>query len=63
MSSTSDKVKGKTNEALGKGKKGVGEATSDRKMKGEGKTQETKGKGQQVKGSAKDKVKKAVDRA
>ncbi len=63
MSSTSDKVKGKANEAIGKGKKGVGEATNDHRMKGEGKAQETKGKGQQLKGTAKDKVKNAIDRA
>ena len=36
MSSTEDKVKGNTNEAVGKIKQGVGEATDNERMKGEG---------------------------
>lgn len=63
MSSTEDKLKGKANEAFGKGKQGVGEATDDDSMKGEGQAQEDKGKLQGVKGEAKEKVKKGVDKA
>jgi uncharacterized protein YjbJ (UPF0337 family) len=63
MSSMTDKIKGKANEAMGKGKQGVGEATDDSSLKGEGKLQETKGKGQELKGDVKDSVKKGVDKA
>ena len=56
MSGTSDKVKGKVNEAVGKGKRGAGEAGDDPNLKNKGRGQEVKGKGQQVKGEAKDKV-------
>ncbi|HEY7773773.1 MAG TPA: CsbD family protein [Marinagarivorans sp.] len=63
MSSTNDKIKGKTNEAVGKGKQGYGEATNNSSKKAEGKAQETKGKGQNLKGDAKEKTKKAVDNA
>lgn len=63
MTSTTDKIKGKANEAVGKGKQGVGEATDNDRLKGEGKLQETKGEGQQVKGEAKDTLKKGVDKA
>ena len=34
MSSTEDKVKGNTNEAVGKIKQGVGEATDNQRLKG-----------------------------
>jgi uncharacterized protein YjbJ (UPF0337 family) len=47
MASTGDKVKGKTNELIGK-------ATGD-------KSQEVKGKGQQAKGAAKDKIATGLD--
>ena len=63
MSSTTDKIKGKANEAVGKGKQGAGEATNNDRMKGDGKLQETKGDAQQVKGKAKDSLKKGVDKA
>jgi Uncharacterized protein conserved in bacteria len=62
MSSTGDKIRGKANEAVGKGKQGVGEATNNRSLKGEGRVQEAKGKGQQVKGQAKENIKRAVDK-
>jgi len=42
MSSTEDKVKGNTNEAVGKIKQGVGEATDNERMKGEGQRQEVR---------------------
>ncbi|CAN5751411.1 CsbD family protein [soil metagenome] len=61
MSSTTDKVKGVTNEAIGKVKQGIGEATNDPALKGEGKLQEAKGDLQKGLGNAKDAVKKAAD--
>ena len=63
MSSTTDKIKGATNVAIGKAKEGIGEATGSDRMKGEGVVQEIKGKGQQTMGDAKDAAKEAVDRA
>jgi len=54
MGSTTDKIKGATNEAVGKAKQGIGEATGSDRMKGEGTVQEIKGKGQQAMGNAKD---------
>ncbi|RRV06875.1 CsbD family protein [Pseudomonas sp. v388] len=63
MSSTTDKIKGKANEAVGNIKQGVGEATDNSRLKGEGKAQEIKGEGQQAKGDAKDAIKKGVDKA
>jgi len=43
MGSTEDKIKGNTNEAVGKIKQGVGEATDNERMKAEGQRQEVKG--------------------
>jgi uncharacterized protein YjbJ (UPF0337 family) len=63
MGSTEDKVKGATNEALGKAKQGIGEAVGSDKMQGEGAVQEIKGKGQQALGDAKDATKDAVNKA
>jgi uncharacterized protein YjbJ (UPF0337 family) len=61
MSSTNDKIKGVANQAAGKVKQGVGEATNDRALKGEGKAQEAKGKIQKAVGDAKSAIKKAAD--
>jgi len=63
MSSTTDKIKGTANEAIGKVKQKIGEATGDRKMQGEGALQEAKGKSQKVLGDAKDIARDAVDKA
>jgi uncharacterized protein YjbJ (UPF0337 family) len=63
MGSTTDKVKGAANEAIGKAKQGIGEATGSDKMQGEGAIQEVKGKGQQALGDAKDATKDAADKA
>ena len=63
MGSTTDKIKGAANEAVGKAKQGVGEATGSERLKGEGAIQETKGKGQKAVGDAKDMAKDAADRA
>ena len=61
MSSSTDKIKGTANQAIGKIKKGVGEATDDPAMKGEGRLQEAKGKVQKAVGDAKTAIKKAAD--
>lgn len=61
MSSTTDKIKGATNEAIGKAKQGIGNATGNDKMKVEGAMQEAKGDAQKAVGQAKDAVKKAID--
>jgi len=63
MGSTTDKVKGATNEAIGKAKQGIGEATGSDRLQGEGAIQEAKGKGQKALGDAKDATKDAVNRA
>ena len=63
MGSTTDKVKGATNEAIGKAKQGVGEAVGSDRLQGEGAVQEIKGKGQQALGDAKQATKDAVNNA
>ncbi|MFJ3481982.1 CsbD family protein [Pseudomonas sp. NPDC090202] len=63
MSSTSDKVKGMANEAVGNVKQGVGKATDNDRLRAEGKAQELKGEAQQALGKTKDAVKKGVDKA
>ena len=63
MSSTTDKVKGTANEAMGKAKQKIGEATGSDRLEGEGVIQEVKGKGQKAVGDAKDVAKDAMDRA
>lgn len=61
MSSTTDKVKGLANEAIGNVKQGVGKVVDSDKMRVEGVIQERKGEAQQAVGKAKDAVKKAID--
>jgi uncharacterized protein YjbJ (UPF0337 family) len=63
MGSTADKVKGTTNEAIGKAKQGVGEAVGSDKLQGEGAIQEVKGKGQKAMGDVKEATKHAVNNA
>ena len=63
MGATTDKVKGATNEAIGKAKQGVGEATGSDRMQGEGAVQEVKGKGQKAVGDAKQVTKDAANSA
>ena len=63
MGSTSDKIKGTANEAMGKVKKNLGEATGDERLEGEGAMQQVKGKGQKTLGDAKEATKDAIDRA
>ena len=57
------KVKGATNEAIGKAKQGVGEAVGSDRLEGEGVIQEIKGKGQKAVGDAKEATKDAVNKA
>ena len=63
MGSTTDKIKGNANEAIGKAKQGIGEATGSERLKGEGVVQEVKGKGQKAVGDVKDAAKDAINRA
>jgi uncharacterized protein YjbJ (UPF0337 family) len=63
MGATEDKIKGATNEAIGKAKQGVGDAVGSDRMKGEGVVQEVKGKGQKAVGDAKEATKDAVNKA
>ena len=63
MGSTTDKIKGTANEAIGKAKQGIGEAVGSEKLQGEGVNQELKGKGQNALGDAKEATKHAADKA
>jgi uncharacterized protein YjbJ (UPF0337 family) len=63
MGSTADKIKGKTNEAIGKAKQGIGEATGSDRLQGEGMIQEIKGKGQKAVGDAKEASRDAINKA
>ena len=62
MGATADKVKGATNEAIGKAKQGVGEAVGSDRMQGEGAIQEVKGKGQKARGDAEEAIKDAINK-
>jgi uncharacterized protein YjbJ (UPF0337 family) len=61
MGSATDKIKGTANQAVGKIKKGVGEATDDPALKGEGELQEAKGDLQKAVGNVKSTIKKVAD--
>lgn len=63
MSSTTDKIKGAANEAIGNVKQGIGKATDNDRLRAEGKAQEVKGEAQQAVGKAKDAVKNVIDKA
>ena len=63
MGATTDKIKGTANEAIGKAKQGIGEATGSEKLQGEGVIQETKGKGQKALGDVKEATKDAINTA
>ncbi len=63
MGATTDKVKGATNEAIGKAKQGIGEAVGSDKLQGEGAIQETKGHAQKAVGDAKQGVKDVANKA
>jgi uncharacterized protein YjbJ (UPF0337 family) len=63
MSSTSDKIKGIANEAVGNLKQGAGKMVGNDKLRAEGIVQERKGEAQQAIGKGKDAVKKVIDNA
>ena len=63
MGATTDKIKGTANEAIGKAKQGIGEATGSDRLQGEGVVQEVKGKAQKAMGDAKEAAKEALDKA
>lgn len=63
MSSIMDKIKGTTNEVVGKGKQSVDKAVGNDRLQGEGAAQEIKGKAQNLKGDVKDAVKGGIDKA
>lgn len=62
MSSTGDRLRGKTTETMGKTKRELGEASGDDRLREEGEVQEGRGKAQDVKGRIKDKLKDAIDK-
>jgi len=63
MGATTDKIKGTANEAIGKAKQGIGEATGSDRLQGDGVIQEVKGKTQKAVGDAKEATKDAVNKA
>ena len=67
MSEFTDKAKGLGNEATGKVKQGLGDATGSDRLQAEGAAQEAKGHAQKAvgdaKGAVKDTANKAVDTA
>lgn len=62
MSSTTDKIKGLANEAVGNVKQAAGKALNKPELEAEGIVQERKGEAQQAVGKAKDAVKKGIDK-
>ncbi len=60
MGSTSDKIKGVANNAIGNIKQGVGKVVGSDKLRAEGKAQEVKGDIQKSVGATKDAVKDAA---
>ena len=63
MSSTTDKIKGLANEAIGNAKQAAGKVANRPDLEAEGVLQERKGEAQQAVGKGKDAVKKVVDKA
>lgn len=57
MSSTTDKIKGYTNDAVGNVKQGVGKLVGSEKLQAEGAAQELKGEAQIAVGKTKDAIK------
>ena len=62
MSSTTDKIKGLANEAVGNVKQGIGNVTDNDKLKAEGKAQELKGEAQKTTGDVKDGAQHVADK-
>lgn len=63
MSSTTDKIKGVANDAIGNIKQGIGKVVGSDKLQAEGKAQEVKGDIQKSVGATKDAVKDAANAA
>lgn len=63
MGSTTDKIKGVANQAVGAVKQEVGEAVGNPNLEVEGAAQKLKGQAQETIGAAKEAVKKIVDKA
>jgi len=63
MGSTTDKIKGMANEAVGNVKQAAGKAMDKPGLQAEGIAQERKGEAQQAVGKTKDAVKNVVDKA
>ena len=63
MGATTDKIKGTANEAIGKAKQRIGEASGSDRLQGEGVIQDLKGKGQKAVGDAKQAAKEAANKA
>lgn len=61
MGSTTDKIKGYTNQAIGKAKEKIGRARGSGQTETQGNVQSVKGKAQVAAGKAKETIKKAVD--
>ena len=61
MSSSTDKIKGLANEAIGNAKQSLGKPTGNDNLRAEGVVQEAKGEAQQAIGKAKDAVKDVAD--
>jgi uncharacterized protein YjbJ (UPF0337 family) len=61
MGSTTDKIKGYTNQAIGKAKEKIGQATGSGPTETQGNVQSVKGKAQVAAGKAKETIKKAID--
>ena len=62
MGSTTDKIKGHANEAVGKVKQAVGKAIGSEKLQVEGGVQELKGEGQVAVGKAKAAIKEGAQK-
>jgi len=62
MSSTTDKLKGLANEAVGNVKQAAGSVTGNDKLVAEGKAQELKGEAQKTVGDVKDGAKSLADK-
>ena len=63
MTSTTDKIKGAANEAMGNVKQAAGKVAGNDRLRAQGMMQERKGEAQQAVGKAKDAVKKIIDKA
>jgi uncharacterized protein YjbJ (UPF0337 family) len=61
MGGSEDRAAGTWDEAKGKVKEGVGDATDNRSLEAEGLGDQVKGKAQRVKGEVKDEVDDALD--